>query len=178
MYCSHCGAPLAHLAPVQCAACSTRHWRNAKPGGGGLVTHENKLMLVRRSKAPWLGFWDIPGGFCDETEHPAKTAEREILEETGLHVRAVRFLGIWLDTYGGDNPDPQPEVTMNIFYLCELQDPPESAHTTDEVNEIGWFSPNNLPEDLAFPNHARHVVAAWRQAFLQGEPMSHLPDLQ
>ena len=92
MFCSNCGARLAHAAPVRCATCTTAHWRNAKPGAGGLVMHDNKLLLVRRSNEPRLGYWDIPGGFCEEAEHPINAAKREVFEETGLQVDAVGFL--------------------------------------------------------------------------------------
>ena len=70
LHCSGCGAVLPHDPPVTCPACGAGHWRNAKPCAGALVVRDGRLLLVRRSMEPWLGWWDIPGGFCEEDEHP------------------------------------------------------------------------------------------------------------
>jgi hypothetical protein len=34
-----------------------------------------------------------------------------------------------------------------------------------EVAEIGWFAPDALPSELAFPNHVPAVLRAWRDSF-------------
>src|SRR3989442_8834371 len=36
--------------------------------------------------------WGLPGGFLNQNEHPARAVEREVVEETGLRVRALRPL--------------------------------------------------------------------------------------
>ena len=56
--------------------------------------------------------WDVPGGFCDVGEHPIRTAEREVFEETGIRIRVVGFLGVWLDTYA--DADDASKRTLNI----------------------------------------------------------------
>ncbi len=76
-FCSQCAAPLPGPPPVTCPACDTSHWQDAKPCAGALVTRDGRLLLVRRSHEPWLGRWDIPGGFCGSREHPAMAAARE-----------------------------------------------------------------------------------------------------
>jgi 8-oxo-dGTP pyrophosphatase MutT (NUDIX family) len=87
LYCSGCGHALPQLPPVTCNVCGTAHWRDAKPCASSLVTWHGRLLLVQRANQPWRGHWDTPGGFCGPDEHPMVTAEREVLEETGLAVR-------------------------------------------------------------------------------------------
>lgn len=160
-FCSACGSRLRAAPPTVCPACGASHWLNPKPCAGDLVMHEGRLLLLRRAKPPHQGAWDIPGGFCNVGEHPEATAVREMLEETGLAVRVTGLLGIWPDRYGeGDVADH----TLNLYYHAELLPDVPAVPPSDpeETLEAGWFEPDRLPADIAFPDHERQVLAAWR----------------
>jgi 8-oxo-dGTP diphosphatase len=174
-YCSVCGAKLQGRPPITCRACGTGHWVNAKPCAGVLVMRAGRLLLLRRANEPWLGRWDIPGGFCEADEHPIETAVREAREECGLEVEITGFLGMWLDRY----PDPadadRPSTTLNAYYHASagaVVGRPDAAETA----ELGWFEPDALPAEIAFPHHAEAVLAAWREAVKEGRTASTLPD--
>jgi ADP-ribose pyrophosphatase YjhB (NUDIX family) len=177
MYCSGCGHALPQLPPVTCSVCGAAHWRDAKPCASGLVTWRGRLLLVQRANEPWRGHWDTPGGFCGPDEHPLLTAEREVLEETGLAVRITGLLGIWMDQYGCSDGEAKRKTTLNIYYhAIPLEAEPELRPSPDEVVRAGWFAPDELPEALAFPQHIVPVLRAWRSAFRAGEMVSSLPD--
>lgn len=55
---------------------------------GALVLHEDRVLVVERGKAPAEGVWALPGGSVELGETMAEAIEREVLEETGLVVRA------------------------------------------------------------------------------------------
>jgi 8-oxo-dGTP diphosphatase len=141
-----------------------------------LVTDgDGRLLLLRRAKDPWKGRWDIPGGFCDADEHPITTAEREAREETGFEVEVTGFLGMWLDRYPDPSDAEHPRVTLNAYYHATAGAalaPPDDAETT----ELGWFEPDALPPEIAFPHHAEAVLAAWREAVKDGRTVTPLPD--
>ena len=115
-------------------------------------------MLARRAVAPFQGFWDIPGGFLDEGEDPLDGLRRELREETGLEVEPERFLGIWMDRYGGDST---AEATLNLYWTARVVG--GEAAPADDVSELHWFDPDELPaaDELAFEN-VPLVLAAWR----------------
>lgn len=161
-YCARCGAELGLVAPCACPSCGAEFWANPKPCAGALVVREGHLLLVRRALDPWKGRWDIPGGFCDAGEHPERTAVRESREETGLDVVVGPLFGMWMDTYGEQEP---PEVTLNMYFLARLARQDDEPHVSAEVSEAAWFPPAGLPEDPAFPHHAAVVLTAWREAF-------------
>lgn len=121
-----------------------------------------RVLLVRRAIEPFKDHWDIPGGFLHEAEHPEDGARREILEETGLRVRLVETLGIYMDRYGGEDAE---EWTLNVYYLAEPLDDAE-PRAADDASEIAWFAPDELPAEMAF-NHEREVLAAWRARLRQ-----------
>jgi 8-oxo-dGTP diphosphatase len=162
-FCSYCAAPLPGPPPVTCPACDATHWLDAKPCAGALVTHDGRLLLVRRAHDPWRGSWDVPGGFCGPREHPAAAAAREVREETGLVVRVGDVLGMWIDTYAPDGPGAD-KVTLNIYFHATPESTPEAVRDPNEVAEIAWFAPDRLPEDLAFPGHVPAVLRAWQAA--------------
>jgi ADP-ribose pyrophosphatase YjhB (NUDIX family) len=162
-FCSSCAAPLPSPPPVTCASCDTSHWLDAKPCAGALVTRRGRLMLVRRAFDPWRGAWDIPGGFCGPREHPKDAAVREVREETGLVVHVGDVLGMWIDTYAPEGPGAD-KVTLNIYFHATAEGEAEERTDPNEVAEIGWFAPEELPTHVAFPGHIPEVLRAWRES--------------
>ena len=57
-------------------------------GVAAVVTKNNRVLLVKRGVPPSKGLWAIPGGNMKLGETLKETAEREILEETGIVIEA------------------------------------------------------------------------------------------
>lgn len=122
------------------------------------------MLLGRRKLAPRAGAWDLIGGFLHAGEAPEEGARREAREETGLDALRLALLGIWVDRYDEGDPardeDYGGDHTFNVYYLAELA--PGTPRPQDDVAELRWFGPGELPEELAFP-HERAVLEAWRK---------------
>jgi 8-oxo-dGTP diphosphatase len=115
------------------------------------VIRNGKVLLVHRSIEPYLGFWDIPGGFCEADEHPAEAAIREAREETGLEIELTGLLGLWMDEYAGS-------ATLNVYYLARPLS--RRIQTGDDADGAAWFAPDALPKHIAFDN-GRRALAVW-----------------
>lgn len=91
-----CGAPLearvqfGQMRPT-CLACGWIFFADPKVAAGALVETGAGVLLVRRVNEPGRGLWSFPAGFVDAYEDPARAAERECLEETGLRVAVSGF---------------------------------------------------------------------------------------
>jgi 8-oxo-dGTP pyrophosphatase MutT (NUDIX family) len=59
----------------------------------GLLVRDGRVLIGRRKIEPRKGHWDLPGGFLEEGELPLDGLRREFLEETGLDVRPVEWIG-------------------------------------------------------------------------------------
>jgi ADP-ribose pyrophosphatase len=55
---------------------------------GAVVFSNDRVLLVRRGQPPSEDLWAIPGGSVEIGETLQEAAEREILEETGIAIRA------------------------------------------------------------------------------------------
>ena len=55
-------------------------------GVGVVVWHGERVLLVRRGKAPRLDQWSLPGGAQQLGETVAEAARREVKEEVGLEI--------------------------------------------------------------------------------------------
>jgi 8-oxo-dGTP diphosphatase len=63
---------------------------NPRVAVGAVVFKEECVLLVRRGQPPAEDLWAIPGGRVEIGETLQEAAEREILEETGIQIRALK----------------------------------------------------------------------------------------
>lgn len=59
-----------------------------RPAVGAVVFKDGRVLLVKRGNPPAEGVWAIPGGRVHLGETLQAAAEREIMEETGVMIRA------------------------------------------------------------------------------------------
>lgn len=147
-FCPKCGQSLrSRLVDgkerLVCSRCGFVFYQNSKPCAGVLVLDQGNLLLVRRAIEPFKGYWDIPGGFLEAGEHPEAGAIREVQEETGLLVKPVEMLGIFIDTYGQSG-----EYTLNLCYVAEVVGGQPRA--AGDVSGLHWFDLLALPDRVAF----------------------------
>jgi ADP-ribose pyrophosphatase YjhB (NUDIX family) len=149
-YCPRCGSPVKlefafhHERPV-CPSCGWMYFADPKVAAGILVEQDGKVLLVRRSNEPFKGLWTLPAGFVDADEDPARAAERECLEETGL---SVKVTGIFDIRWGREHPRGADFV---IFYNGQVVG--GELQPGDDADEASWFERDHLPP-LAFKSTA------------------------
>lgn len=51
-----------------------------------------RTVLIHKGRGPYTGQWDLPGGRVEAGETPAAALRREVAEETGLRISAIRLL--------------------------------------------------------------------------------------
>ena len=54
-----------------------------------------EVLLIRRGGHPFLGRWAFPGGFAERNERIERTAERELMEETGVTGIDMKLVGVY-----------------------------------------------------------------------------------
>ncbi len=156
VHCRRCGTktrPDAATPHPWCPSCQEPDYVNPAPAVGIAIVRDGKVLLAKRAGPPKQGQWDMIGGFVDPGETVPEAARREVLEETGLRLRALKRL----HQAPGEYRPGQP--TLNFMYVAEAEGDPEAR---DDVAEVAWFPYDRLPE-LAWP-HEAHALARLRHA--------------
>jgi 8-oxo-dGTP diphosphatase len=159
-YCPRCREELERRdGSVECPACGLYAHANSEPTSGAVcLGDDGRMLLVRRAGEPYKGYWDLPGGFLEEGEHPLEGIRRELREETSLEVEPEDFIGVWIDRYGSE---PDSPYTLNLYWTARVvSGEPEAA---DDVSEVAWFATDELPPDGEFAFHIAEVLAVWRK---------------
>lgn len=150
-FCQACGGTLFRrftgAPPVErlvCSACGTVSYRNPAVGVAVVVLEGDRILLARRARGRWAGFWCVPCGYVEWDEDIRTAAVREFREETGLeievgvvcavhsnfHDRERQTVGVWFHgrVIGGE-ARPGDDVDQLEFFA--LEDPPRLAFPTD-----------------------------------------------
>ncbi len=112
---------------------------------GAVVFKDQKVLLVRRGKAPAKGMWAIPGGSVKLGETVKQAAEREILEETAIRIRA----GEPVYSFESIEHDENGEVRFH-YYIVDLEAEYLTGKITpgDDADDAAWMT----VEELKFNN--------------------------
>jgi ADP-ribose pyrophosphatase YjhB (NUDIX family) len=157
--CPRCRAALEpDDGAVRCAECGLVVYARPSPAVCALIVDDRgRVLLARRAEEPAKGLWDILGGFMDEFEQPLDALRREMREELDVEIEPLDFVAAVADRYGeGGN------ATLNLCWTARIV--AGTPRPSDELAELRWFEPDDLPArgDFAFPN-CHEILAAWRR---------------
>jgi 8-oxo-dGTP diphosphatase len=145
-YCPLCGTALvvrsqSREGHLTCPACGWIYYADPKVAAAVLVEQDNQVLLTRRVGEPSIGFWSLPAGFVNAYEDPARAAERECLEETGLVVTVTGLIDV---ISGREHPRGADIV---IIYRAKIKGGTLCAG--DDADRAAFFDRQELPP-LAF----------------------------
>lgn len=111
------------------------------PVSVAIIVDQGKVLMARRRAKEGELSWVFPGGAIEAGESPEQAAVREVAEETGLQVEAVKPLG--------DRVHPKSGVPM--FYVAVRLVGGE-AHVADaeELAEVAWVAHGEIPEYVPY----------------------------
>ena len=107
------------------------------------TTRRAEVLLIKRARPPFKGYWALPGGFVDEGESLEEAAARELKEETGLSGVRLQQVG----AFGDPGRDPRGH-TVSIAFAALLENRTE-AKADDDAEDAQWHSVARPPR-LAF----------------------------
>jgi 8-oxo-dGTP diphosphatase len=163
-FCLACGGRLVGVTEDgrrrrRCRRCGWTFYGNPVPAAVALIVVRGRLLLARRARPPYAGTWDLPGGFLEAGETPARALRRELREEIGVGARRATLVGFATDTYG---PGGFP-VLAAVYHVTPTS---ERTRASDDVSEARWFALREVPlRGIAFPGLRRLL----RRYFAKGK---------
>ena len=129
-----------------------------RPGASVLIFDQGreKVLLTRRADN---GLWCLPGGGMDPGESAEETCIRETLEETGLHVRVTKLVGV----YTSPNITvlyPDGNRIQPVTFSFEAEIIGGELGLSDETTAFGYFPVDELDDIDLWTHHRQRIQDA------------------
>jgi len=113
------------------------------------ILPDGKIVLIRRNDS---GKWGLPGGMVNWGQDLTTTVQRELAEETGLELLAIRRLvGIY------SAPDRDPRIhSICVVIEADVQGT-MNVKDTLEINEVKAFERSAIPMGSLSHDHDRQL---------------------
>lgn len=151
-YCPNCGhlaEPLAGGWGRQCPNCGHVTYPPVTPAILVLVHDGENVLLVH--KPDWGQRYSIIAGFVEPGESLEGCVQREVLEEVGVEVNDIRYIG--------SQPWPFPHQLMVGFTARYVSG--EIHPDQLELDRAFWFHYDDLPELPPPLSLARQIITTW-----------------
>ncbi|CAM5609714.1 NUDIX hydrolase [Niallia circulans] len=129
-----------------------------------VVFQGNKILMVKEKTD---NSWALPGGWGDIGLTPAEVAVKEVQEESGFKVKAVKLIAV-MDKKCHPHP-PSPYHVYKMFIQCEIVG--GEAQVGVETSSVGFFAKEDLPP-LSIPrNTESQILLAFKHMANPLEPV-------
>jgi 8-oxo-dGTP diphosphatase len=120
--------------------------KRPKVGLGICVVRAGKVLLGQRLNAHGDGTWCFPGGHVEFGESFEDCAKREVLEETGLTIKNIRFITATNDVF-----EKEDKHYVTIYMVADAVAGKPRVLEPDKMVKWDWFAWDNLPTPLFLP---------------------------
>jgi len=136
-FCGRCGAATRFSSDERakvCDGCGFTMYPRLSPAVIVAVVRDEKLLLANSTRFP-SKFFSVIAGFVDVGETLEECVAREVMEETGIEVKEIK--------YHSSQPWPFPDSLMVGFTAQYARGEIRVDHS--ELTEAGWFGADELP---------------------------------
>ena len=120
------------------------------------VIKNGKLLMMKRERGDYVGYWGLPGGKIAKGEHVSDAGIREIEEESGIRTSFNSHLGL-VSEHLIENGEVQMHFLLHVLRL----DAPTAEITKTDGGEMRWFPLSGImsmkdsviPSDLLMIEH-------------------------
>lgn len=137
-------------------------------GSGFLFSSDLKKVLLTHHK--FLGLWLMFGGHSDGDENTMEVAQREVMEESGIHnFKPLKNYIFDVDAHRIPNNDKKKEPEhwhFDVRFAFVTDE--DKFVVSDESTELKWFTLDEFKQIKGFGNIER-IVKKWESLLLEKE---------
>lgn len=115
--------------------------RNPATGASVIVFEDGKVLLIKRGKEPFKGYWSLPGGSHEYGETLEECAARELREETGLDAGKLEFCRVRDRITRDEEGNVVFHYVLATYRALDISGTPKAM---DDAMDIGWFTHQQL----------------------------------
>lgn len=150
--CAHKTVPFDTERAVQCPSCGNLIFPKLMPAVIILVKDGDRVLVSRYAGREYTGL-ALLAGFCEIGESAEQTVAREVLEETGLHVKNI--------TYFASQPWGVDSNLLMGFY-ADVDGSKEIHRDAEELATAGWIDRAELPKSGNVASLTKAMMEAFR----------------
>ncbi|MDO4478466.1 MAG: NAD(+) diphosphatase [Lachnospiraceae bacterium] len=157
-YCGRCGTKASHddtLRMMKCPKCGLMMFPKINPAVVVAVTDGERLLLTRYARRN--GNFALIAGFIEIGETAEECCAREVMEEVGIHIKNIRYVGS--QPWGFDG-------NLMLAYTAELDDSHKITLDEDELSEARWMLPEEVPVVTEDSSLTRDIINRFRNGEL------------
>ncbi len=123
-----------------------------------VIFKDNRILMVKENSD---GSWSLPGGWADIGLTPSEVAVKEVKEESGFDVKAVKLLAV-TDMKCHPHP-PSPFHIYKMFIQCEIigGQPMKGV----ETSAVEFFAEDKLPPLSIARNTQTQIEMAFKHLY-------------
>lgn len=155
-HCGSCGAPMRPSTlerSLICTSCGHKTYPTISPAVIVAVTDGSRILMSRYAGREYTAHALI-AGYCEIGETAEETVSREVMEETGLRVRNIRYYKS--QPWGQDG-------NLLLGYFCELEGSPELTVDHDELASAEWVERSEMDETDDRVSLTREMMACFKE---------------
>ena len=151
-YCGVCGASMEMKTDIskRCTNCGKEVWPQLATAIIVLI-HKGEEVLLVHARNFKGDFYGLIAGFVETGENLEEAVRREVMEETGLTIKNIRYFG--------SQPWPYPCGLM-VGFNADYESG-EVRLQREELNKGAWFTKDHLPTIPEKLSIARMILDDW-----------------
>lgn len=108
-----------------------------------IVIKNGKVLLGKRKGSHGSGSWAFPGGHLEMNEAIEECSRREVIEETGISIKNIRYA-----TFTNDIFKEEQKHYVTLFVVAEYSGGELQVNEPDKCEKWDWFIWEKFPENL------------------------------
>ena len=151
-FCGVCGGPMRFDTDIskKCEHCGKEVWPQLATAVIVLVRKDKEVLLVH-AKNFRTDFYGLVAGFVETGETLEEAVHRDVMEETGLHIKNLKYFA--------SQPWPYPCGLM-VGFIADY-DGGKIHLQRSELSKGSWFDKDHLPQIPEKLSIARQLIDHW-----------------